>query len=400
MKKFLLTFIAVLATVASADAQEWEWGTATWNIEDGRVYEDINDFNTPGVVLSYPNPTDYYLTFLNVIAVNYNVFVDEATEPVEYTSSAQMGADVKLSYHFLEGHSYKVVTTGAVLVQANLATYSTDTLSQNADSYTISFSIKGPELVKTLDVEGTLSLAVIDQNAEPAYSVVDTKAIVKALGINSLDEATIYALAADGAYVPREQHAGLYDGWRDADGEYTTYWGGWDSYHGHNAYPAVYCIKLNETSDTISYFFYDYWSEYNPEQADTVGGSGLNQAVKQRVPETSYNNIVWEWYDEEGDSIIYYNRRYRVDEGSDYKGGFIYIANKKAVVVNATLHFVSQEDYAGYLTAIEAPASTEPEEAEEVVAIYNLSGTRIPDLQKGFNLVKYSTGQVKKVFLK
>ena len=40
-----------------------------------------------------------------------------------------------------------------------------------------------------------------------------------------------------------------------------------------------------------------------------------------------------------------YRRNYRCDEGSDYKASFVVKANNKYVLINATLHFVSIEDY-------------------------------------------------------
>ncbi len=45
-------------------------------------------------------------------------------------------------------------------------------------------------------------------------------------------------------------------------------------------------------------------------------------------------------------------------------------------------------------------ATTPNEEAASVVAIYNLAGVKIPTLQRGYNLVEYSNGITRKVFIK
>lgn len=396
MKKILLSFVVALFAATSVSAQEWEWGTATWNIEDGASYEDIADFNAKGgLVLSYPNPTDFFLTFLNVIAVTYDVQVDDATEVIQYTSTAQAGTDVQMDFPFVEGHTYHIRTTRTALAQANLATYTTDTLSTSTDSYSISFTIDGPELVKTIDVDANMSLTIIDQNYELTYSEVDTVAIKEALGINSISEAKAYALNPDGSYIEYEWHAETFDGWRDADGDYTNYNGGWDKYHGRNAYPAVYCIKLNATADTISYFFYEIWREYVEDEDDTVPGSGVDGTeVKAKAPTTSYNSVIWEWEDEEG-NITKYTRSYRCDEGKDYKASFVYIANKKLVRLNATMHFLSQEDYATGIKEVATPAN-----ASATEGIYSLSGVRLNSLQKGINIVKSADGSTKKVLVK
>ena len=355
MKKTLLSLVVALATVLTANAQTWEWGTAEWNIEDGRVYENLDDLNLEGVVLTYPNPANYSLTFFNVISVHYDLYVDDATEPVPASASAQgaMGGgagpvSVLFDYEWVEGHSYKIVTTGAALVQANIATYTTDTLSLNYDSYTISFSIKGKELVKTIDVEGTMALTIVDQYDPLTFSLVDVNSINEALGINDISEATIYGLNVNGSYNPN--FIDPYDGWRDADGEYTTYWGGWDAGHGRNAYPAVYCIKINETADTVTYFFYDYWKEYNPEDPDSIDSPGTQ--AKMRAPETVYNDSIWpwRWTDDDGvEQLTYYTRMYRVTEGQDYKASFAVLTSSKYVLINATLHFVDGETYEAYI---------------------------------------------------
>ena len=53
-----------------------------------------------------------------------------------------------------------------------------------------------------------------------------------------------------------------------------------------------------------------------------------------------------------GGTVTQYRRNYRCEEGKDYKASFIYVANRKSVVLNATLHFVSQEAYIEYLNSL------------------------------------------------
>ena len=397
MKKFLLLLL-VLTTI-NANAQTFEWGTAEWNIQDGWVFNDIVDYQNTKVILTYPNPKNYKLTFLNVIAVDCDVFVDDATTPVEYRASAQASTQVDINYPFIEGHKYKIVTKGSALVQANLATYSTDTLSLNSDSYSISFSILGPELVNTIDVEGTMSLAITDQNDPITASVLDVEAIKQDLGISDISQATVYGLQKDGSYVPYEYYGpGYFDGWRDADGDYTNWGGGYNHFTGHNAYPAVYCMKINEAADSITYFFYDYWKEYDPDDSGETGGSGMGGNGKFRAPETSYNSIIWDWDNGDG-TITQYTRMYRVNEGQDYKASFVITANKKYVQINATMHFVSIDDYNAHINSLSSdgkqPVATE---------YYSLSGARIAKPQPGLNIVKnrYNDGTTKavKVFVK
>lgn len=348
MKRTILSLIVALTAVLSVNAQTtFEWGTATWNIESGKVYEDIDDFNKEGIILKYPNPANYALTFLNVIAVNFNVYVDGSTTPVAGSSSAQNGTNVSIQFGFVEGHSYKIVTTSACLAQANLATRVTDTLSVNKDSYTVEFKIKGNELVKTIDVENYMSLSIVDQNWSPTFSVVGIKENLPLLGVTDIKDAKVYALNPDESY---NVNYVKYDGWRDADGNFTTYYGGYDSYAGHNATPAVYCIKITEEADTIRYYFYDYWKEYDPNAGSTTGGSTINA---RRYVETSYHRDTVDWKNDDG-TITTYTRSYRIDEGKDYKGSFLIVANKKAIRINATLHFVSEAEY----EAIKYPAKS------------------------------------------
>lgn len=359
MKKTLLTLIAALTTALSVSAATFTWGTAQWNLQDGRVYEDIDDLNLEGIVLSYPNPSNYTLTFLQMVAISYDIYVDGATEPIQTGASARQSTVITLDYPWVEGHSYKIVTSGAVLAQANLATYTTDTLSSNSDSYTISFSIKGPELVKTIDVEGTMALTIVDQNWYQTFSLINVAEINKALGINDISEAAVYGLNVNGSYNPN--FINPFDGWHDADGGFTVWsgnaGGGVYDLLGHNPYPAVYCIKPNETLDSIFYYFYDYWSDYDPNEPETVPSVG--QAKMRRAPQTSYHNVVWDWVDDEG-NVTKYKRSYRCDEGTDYKAQFIVLANKKSVLINATLHFVSQEDFAEYLKQLEEQEEKNP----------------------------------------
>ena len=397
MKKILLTLIVVLTAITGLQAQTFEWGSATWNIQDGRVYEDVEELNAEGLKLIFPNPSGFTLTFLNIIAVDYDLFMDDAAEPIKEVATGQGTTEVPFRYAFVEGHKYRIVTTGAKLVQANLATFTTDTLTSTNDSYTISFEVKGPELVKTYEVEGTQSLAIVDQNADPTFSLVNTAEIAQLLGIEQISEAQVFGLNLNGSY--NTQHGpDYYDGWRDADGEYTLWGGGWDAGHGHNAYPAVYSIKINETADSIFYFFYDYWTVYDPDQPEEIEGSGTGNAgtsgARRLAPETTYNSVLWEWKDEDGNTIVY-NRRYRVSEGQDYKAGFAIVANKKLVQINATLHFVSQEDYAAYLEQV-AGVVVPSVNVAGPAAVYTLSGQRVPGATKGLCIVRNSDGTVRK----
>ncbi len=392
MKQILLSLFVVLSTITSAEAQTFEWGTPTWNIEDGTTFDGIDEFNANGLILTYPNDAGFYLTFLNVLAVDYDVYIDDDTTPVQYTSSAQASTIVNFNYTFAEGHKYRIVTTGAVLVQANLATYTTDTLTTNNDSYTISFTILGPELVKSYAVEGTQAISITDQSTDLTYSLLDTGDILTQLGIDSIQQATIYGLNVNGSY--NANYIDPFDGWRDADGEYTTYYSGWSSILGHNAYPAVYCIKLSENADSVYYYFYDYWREYTGNDSTSVPAT--------HAPTTSYNYILWEWDNGDGTTTTY-RRQYRVDEGQDYYASFAIIANKKYVTVNATLHFVSQEAYAAWLdeqeretgvTAIQSSSDT------RTIGIYSANGTRQDTLHKGINIIRLSDGTTKKIFVK
>ena len=237
------------------DPTVFEWGTATWNTEDGIVYDGIAEFNAAGLALTYPNPTGFNLTFLHIIAVEFDIFVDGNETPVKSVSTAQGSNIVTVEHPFVEGHTYKLVSTRSLLAQANLATYTTDTLSVNTDSYSISFTIKGPELQKTIDVEAYMSLAITNQEYDKTVSKVDVADICATLGINDISEAVMHPLSPNDSYC---DHMETFDWWRDADGEFTLYNGGWNPIFGHNAYPAVYCIKTNAAADSVTYYFYDY----------------------------------------------------------------------------------------------------------------------------------------------
>ena len=376
MKKLLLLLWVAFVGVANADAVEFQWGTPEWNIQDGWTFESYEDYAQEGVVLTYPNPANYTLTFFNIIAVDYLVYKDDVEVPDTARSSAQMNTAIRLSYDFLEGHSYKVVTTKALLAQANIATHTTDTLTSNTDSYSISFSIKGPELVKTIEAEQCMSLSIISQDDSLTFSTINVGSILSALDIPSIEDATIYALQPNDAYVAYEWYGPDYfDGWRDEDGYYTTYYGGYNRLDGHNAYPAVYCIKLNETCDTLKYYYYDYWKEYDPEDEGSQGGIVVNPG-KRRVPETHYQNVIWDWDNGDG-TVTQYQRFFRCLEGSDYKAAFVVKANNKYVRINATLHFLSIEDYNNLPTGKKGDVNEDGNvDISDIVAIINqIAGT-------------------------
>lgn len=369
------------------DPSVFTWGTATWNTADNAVYESIEAFEAAGLTLSYPNPSGFALTFFNVLLVEFDLFVDDAQEPVKASSSAQGGTDVVISYPFSEGHKYKIVTTRSVLAQANMATYTTDTLTTNEDSYSISFTINGPALQKTIDVEGWMSLAIVNQDYTKTISTVDVADICATLGISDISEATMHALRPNGSYC---DYMSYFDWWRDADGDFTPYNAGYNSVFGHNAYPAVYCIKVNETADTVTYYFYDYWTVIDPEAGDNTGGG----TIVTRAPETVYSSDTVDWENEDG-TITQYRRSYRVVEGEDYVSEVMYVANGKSVILRATLHFVSEEEWNEKTAITEAKA-----EATGIVEFYSISGARLDALQQGINIVRYGDGTVRKVFVK
>ena len=119
MKNFLLTLFLVLASAAGIQAQTFEWGTASWNIADGTEFDGIDEFSQKGLVLSFTNPADYALTFLNIIAVDYDLYIDGSTEAVNGFATGHGSTDVSFRLDaFAEGHQYRLVATKATLVQA------------------------------------------------------------------------------------------------------------------------------------------------------------------------------------------------------------------------------------------------------------------------------------------
>ena len=370
------------------DSSVFVWGTATWNTENNVVYNGIAEFEAASLTLSYPNPTGYALNFLNVVLVEFDLYVDGAETPIKASSSAQASSDVAISYPFVEGHDYQIVVTKAQLAQANLATYTTDTLSTNEDRYEISFSIIGPELQKTIEVEAWMSLAITNQEYTKTVSEIDPAEICAALGISDISEAEMHALRPNGSYC---DYMSYFDWWRDADGDFTPYNAGYNSVFGHNAYPAVYRIAVNEAADSVSYYFYDYWKVIDPEEGSTSGGSTLT-----RAPQTVYSNDTVNWDNGDG-TFTQYRRSYRVEEGKDYVSEVMYVANMKSVVLRATLHFVSEDEW-NEKTSIEQPASVAA--VAEAVEYYSIAGVRQAGLQKGINIVRYADGTTRKVMVK
>lgn len=369
------------------DSSVFEWGTATWNTEDGVVYEDIKAFEAAGLTLTFPNPTGYILNMFNGITVDFDLYIDGSEEPVKASSSAQGSTEVTISYPFVEGHSYKIVTTGASFAQANLATYITDTLTTTDDSYEISFTIEGPELVGTIEVEGYMSLAITNQEYTKTVSLVNVDSICTMLGISNISEAEMHALRPNGSYC---DYMSYFDWWRDADGDFTPYYAGYNKVFGHNAYPAVYSIKVNEAADSVTYYFYDYWKVIEENEETNTGGS-----IIARAPQTVYSNDTVAWDNGDG-TFTNYRRSYRVEVGKDYVSEVMYVANKKSVVLHATLHFVSEEEWKdkNSVEAVKVADSKEP------VAYYSISGVRQDGLQKGINIVRYADGTTRKVMVK
>ena len=375
------------------DSSVFEWGTATWNTEDGVVYEDMEAFEAAGLTLTFPNPTNYALNFLNVVLVNFDLYIDGSEEPVKASSSAQGSAEVAISYPFVEGHSYKIVTTGASLAQANLMTFTTDTLATTDDSYEISFTIEGPELVGTINVDGYMSLAITNQEYTKTVSLVNVDSICTMLGISDISEAEMHALRPNGSYC---DYMSYFDWWRDADGDFTPYNAGYNSVFQHNAYPAVYSIKVNEAADSVTYYFYDYWKEIVEEEGETTGGSTMT-----RAPQTVYSNDTVLWDNGDG-TFTNYRRSYRVEVGKDYVSEVMYVANKKSVVLHATLHFISEEEWNEMYSSDDEDNAVEQTSASAAapVAYYSISGVRQSGLQKGLNIVSYADGTTRKVMVK
>lgn len=370
-----------------ADPSVFEWGTATWNTEDGVVYNGIAEFEAAALTLTYPNPTNYALSGLNMLLVNYDLYIDGSEEPVKASASAAPGTlDVAIDYAFVEGHEYRIVTTKSLFTKVNLATFSADTLTTSDESYSISFTVKGPELQKTIEVEAWMSLYITNQNDMKTVSEVDVNEICSALGISDISEAEMHPIRPNGSYC---DYMSYFDWWRDADGDFTTYNSGYNNVFGHNAYPAVYCIKVNEAADSVTYYFYDYWTEIVAEEGESTGGSTIT-----RAPQTVYSNDTVNWDNGDG-TYTEYRRSYRVEEGKDYVSEVMYVANMKSVILRATLHFVSVEEWMDK-TAIEQASAG----VAEPVAYYSVSGVRQSGLQKGINIVCYSDGTARKVMVK
>ena len=400
MKKLLLTTLLALAAITTQAQIQFEWGTATWSIENGRVYENLDEFYANPVILTYDNPSGYTMTFINILAINYDIYMDGSAEAIKEGSTRQGGTDITLSYDFLEGHDYRILVTGAMLVQINMGTLTADTLTRNSDQYSISFRINGPEIVNTYNYEATMSLDITDQNTDLTYSEVDLESICADLNISDITEAKFIGLNPNGSYnkafTDPEYGYDYWDGWRDAEGSYTNWWGAdgsiYRNFLGHQPYPPVYCIRFSETYDSILYFYYESeWKEYDPDDTGTVPvvGGEVKGNGPLRIPETHYNSISWDWENEDG-TITQYVRRYRVDPGCDYSASFIFKTNEKAVIVNATMHFEGDEP---------DTINTLPE-SHSGTAIYDISGTRKQSLVKGINIIVEPNGTKRKVLVK
>ncbi len=404
MKHFLLSTALLLFGLNVQGQVTFQWGSASWNIEDGRVYENINEFLAETPTLTYENPADYTFTMFTLLAISYDVYVDNATEPVHAASSGRQGTSITLSYDFIEGHDYRIEVQEALLCKGNIVTYTTDTLTTNSDKYSISFRINGPEIVNEYNYEASMSLAILDQEAELTYSELDLASICTDLGINDITEAKLIGLNTNGSYnkafISPDYGYDFFDGWRDADGGYTVWSGGagggaYDLVGGHNPYPAVYCIKFNETCDTIKYYFYEYRTIYDPEEPGEIPGtgSGVKRNAPLKAPETHYNYTIIEWTDEDGTTTLY-RRNYRVDPGSDYKANFILKTDEKAVLIHATMHFVASE------YDPDSVNSLADKDAESEGIVYGIDGARKSGLNRGINLVVYPNGQTRKIYVK
>ena len=404
MKHLLLTTLMAFAAIAAQAQITFQWGKASWNIENGRVYENIDEFDADPATLTYENPANFNLTFFNIIAISYDVYIDDATEAIPAFSSQQMGTNVALSYDFIEGHDYRIEVNEAVLCQINVATRTTDTLTTNTDKYSISFRINGPEIVNEYNYEASMSLAITDQNTNLTFSEVDLASICADLGINDITEAKFIGLNANGSYnkafTSPDYGYDYWDGWRDADGSYTNWWGAdgqvYRNLLGHQPYPPVYCIKFNETFDAILYFYYESeWKEYDPDDPGSVPvvGGGVKGYAPKRAPETHYNSIIWDWDNGDG-TTTQYVRRYRVDPGCDYKANFIFKTAEKAVLIHATMHFVASEYDPDGINALAEKA------ADGKALIYGINGARKNSLTKGINIVVSPDGQTRKLYVK
>lgn len=403
MKHLLLTTALLLAAVATQAQVQFEWGTASWNIENGRVYENINEYDADPATLIFPNPTGYAFV-ANIIGVDYDIFIDDATTPIKDVASVMNSASVALTYDFAEGHDYRVVVTQSLLAKLNFVTYSTDTVSINTDQYSVSFRINGPEIVNEYNYEASMSLAIMDQEAELTFSEVDLASICKDLGINDITEAKFIGLNPNGSYnktfTSPNYGYDIWDGWHDADGSYTNFWGAdgqvYRNLLGHQPYQPVYCIKFNETCDTIKYYFYDQWREYDPDDTGEtpIVGNEVKAKAPRRAPDTHYNSVIVDWDNGDG-TTTKYTRSYRVDPGSDYSAHFMFKVEQKAVLVHATMHFVASE----YDPVIDGIASAN-KAARHDKRIFGLSGARQQSLKKGLNIVIDETGTARKILVR
>jgi len=84
-----------------------------------------------------------------------------------------------------------------------------------------------------------------------------------------------------------------------------------------------------------------------------------------------------------------------VDEGKSYQSRVMYVANGKSVIVRATLHFVSIEEYNNIMGIEDATTGS-----IEAVAYYSIAGVRQATLQPGINIVRYADGTARKVYVK
>ena len=69
----------------------------------------------------------------------------------------------------------------------------------------------------------------------------------------------------------------------------------------------------------------------------------------------------------------------------------------KSVILRATLHFVSEEEW-NEKTGIEQPTAVAT--VAEAVEYYSIAGVRQAGLQKGINIVRYADGTTRKVMVK
>ena len=100
-----------------------------------------------------------------------------------------------------------------------------------------------------------------------------------------------------------------------------------------------------------------------------------------RAPQTVQTTDTVQWDNGDG-TFTPYRRSYRVEVGKDYVSEVMYVANKKSVILRATLHFVSEEEW--HKTTVEQPSAVV---AVDPVAYYSISGVRQDGLQKGINIV-------------